>query len=180
MNERSLQLYCSRAVEMGATHAQEITPASVATAAWVRLKCQFGCSNYNLRYCCPPDTPSPESTRSVLDTYKRALLFHRGEPASPDRWNRLKSYFDMLIDMEGTLFKDGFYKAFVFLAGPCHLCAECNKVTGQECNNRNRARPSMEACGIDVYQTARNNGFLIDPLRKRTDTRNIYCLMLVD
>jgi hypothetical protein len=41
-------------------------------------------------------------------------------------------------------------------------------------------RPAMEACGIDVYQTARNNGFFIEPLRNKTDTHNDYCLMLVD
>ncbi len=38
----------------------------------------------------------------------------------------------------------------------------------------------MEACGMDVFQTARNNGFFIEPLRERTETNNEYCLMLVD
>jgi hypothetical protein len=38
----------------------------------------------------------------------------------------------------------------------------------------------MEGCGIDVYQTARNNGFPIRTLRERTETRNTYCLMMVD
>jgi len=38
----------------------------------------------------------------------------------------------------------------------------------------------MEACGIDVYQTARNNGFSIETLRERTQTQNHYCLMLID
>jgi len=38
----------------------------------------------------------------------------------------------------------------------------------------------MESSGIDVFQTARNNGFGIVPLRERNETRNIFCLMLVD
>jgi len=38
----------------------------------------------------------------------------------------------------------------------------------------------MEACGIDVFQTARNNGFPIETLREEQETRNTYCLMLVD
>jgi predicted metal-binding protein len=78
------------------------------------------------------------------------------------------------------MFKDGYYKAFVYLAGPCHLCKECAKMTGEPCNFGNKARPSMEACGIDVYQTARNNGFYIEPLREKGETQNIYGLMLVD
>jgi len=38
----------------------------------------------------------------------------------------------------------------------------------------------MEACGIDVFQTAMNNGFHIETLRKETEPRNTFCLMLVD
>jgi len=86
----------------------------------------------------------------------------------------------MLIDLEGEIFKDGYYKAFVFLAGPCTLCKECAKLQGDPCIFGDRARPSMEGCGIDVYKTARNNGFFIETLREKTQTQNIYCLMLVD
>jgi len=85
-----------------------------------------------------------------------------------------------LTDLEGEMFKDGYYKAFVILAGPCHLCKECAKIKEEPCLFRQKARPSMEACGIDVYQTARNNGFFVEPLREKTDPRNDYCLMLVD
>ena len=45
---------------------------------------------------------------------------------------------------------------------------------------KTEARPSMEGCGIDVYQTARNNGFFIKTLSEKTETQNAYCLMLVD
>jgi hypothetical protein len=38
----------------------------------------------------------------------------------------------------------------------------------------------MEACGIDVFQTARNNGFHIETLRDVTEPRNTFALMLVD
>jgi hypothetical protein len=38
----------------------------------------------------------------------------------------------------------------------------------------------MEACGMDVFQTARNNGFFIKTLSQKTETNNEYCLMLVD
>ena len=86
----------------------------------------------------------------------------------------------MLTDLEGEMFKDGYYKALLFLAGPCTLCKECGKLKGNSCEFGDRARPAMEACGIDVYQTARNNGFFIETLREKTETQNAYCLMLVD
>ena len=78
------------------------------------------------------------------------------------------------------MFRDGYYRAFVFLAGPCDVCSQCGSVTGEACNHRHKARPSMEACGIDVFQTARNNGFHIETLTNETEPRNTFCLMLVD
>jgi predicted metal-binding protein len=180
MNGNDLKKYADHALERGATSVKQIHPSSVVTAAWVRLKCQFGCGGYNYSYCCPPHTPTAEETRRILDGYNRALLFHIETLASKDREKRLKKFLQMLIDLEGDMFKDGYYKAFVFLAGPCNLCNECAKVTGTSCNRGDRARPSMEACGIDVFQTARNNDCHIKTLREETEPRNTFCLMLVD
>lgn len=180
MNDLDLKKYCMQAVERGATHAKQIHPTTVVTEPWVRLKCRFGCPSYDRGYCCPPHTPTPEQTRATLDTYHRAILFHIEAPVAPDRGKRFKKYFEMLTDLEGEMFKDGCYKALVFLAGPCFLCKDCARPQGDPCNFGGRARPSMEACGIDVYQTARNNGFFIETLSEKTQTQNVYCLMLVD
>ncbi|MFC1821846.1 DUF2284 domain-containing protein [Thermodesulfobacteriota bacterium] len=180
MTDMDLEKYCVSAIEGGASHARQIHPSSVVTAEWVRLKCQFGCPNYDKGHCCPPETPTPEQTRSVLDSYQRAILFHIEAPKTEERSARYKQYLRTLIDLEGEMFKDGFYRALVFLCGPCNLCKECAKLQDNPCNFGDRARPSMEACGIDVYQTARNNGFYIEPLRERGDTHNSYCLLLVD
>ena len=181
MNSDDLESYCARALAGGATQAKPIHPTSVVTATWVRLKCQFGCPEYGKGYCCPPDTPTPERMRGILDSYQRTILFHVEAAKTPgeSRTKRLKGFFEMLVDLEGDLFKDGFYKAFALLAGPCTLCKECGKLKGVACTFGNRARPSMEACGIDVYRTARSNGFFIQPLREKTETQHIYCLMLV-
>ena len=180
MPDVNLEKYCVRAIEGGATHAKQIHPSTVITASWVRLKCQFGCAAYNRGYCCPPHTPTPEQTRAIIDCYHRAILFHREIPRTAERRKGVKQYHDMLTDLEGEMFKDGYYKAFVFLSGPCRVCTECAKLEGALCKFGDRARPSMEACGIDVYQTAWNNGFEITTLRERTETANQYCLMLVD
>lgn len=180
MNDVDLEKYCVGAVEKGATHAKQIYPNSIVTAPWVRLKCQFGCPNYDKSYCCPPDSPTPEQTRDVIDSYNRSILFHIEAPKTKERTKRYREYLNMLIELEGEMFKDGYYKALVFLCGPCRLCNECKKLNGTPCDFGYRARPSMEACGIDVYQTARNNGFFIETLREKNQTQNSYCLMLVD
>jgi len=175
-----LKKYCSVAVEAGATHAKQIHPSSVVTAPWVRLKCQFGCPGYGRGLCCPPHTPTAEQTRAILDCYQRAILFHAEIPRMVQKAKDYENYLDTLVELEGEMFKDQYYRAFLFLAGPCRQCKKCGALDGKPCTSPGRARPSMESCGIDVYQTARNNGFPIQTLREKTDTNNRYCLMMVD
>ena len=180
MKHRDLEKYCRMALDGGASHAVVIAPSSVATGPWVRLKCQFGCPVYGNGYCCPPDTPTHDQTRAVLDAYTRAILFHIEAPKTEDRGRKYSAYMDALVNLEGILFKDGYYRAFVFLAGPCIRCKKCGKTAGIPCAHKGAVRPAMEACGIDVFRTARNNGFFIETLRCKTETHNDYCLMLVD
>jgi predicted metal-binding protein len=179
MQTADLEKYCERAIKAGVNHAKIIHPSTVVTAPWVRMKCLFGCP-YRINHCCPPTTPTPEETRRVLDSYSRAILFHIEAPKTPERGKRNLALFDMLVTLEGEIFKNGYYKAFVYLAGPCPLCKECAIVKNEPCVLPGKARPSMESCGIDVYQTARNNGFFIRTLRDKAETQNLYCLMLVD
>jgi predicted metal-binding protein len=178
--DTELEKYCSAAIEAGVTHAKQIDPGSVVTAPWVRLKCQFGCPRYGKGYCCPPHTPTPDQTRAILDSYRRAILFHIEAPGAERKVKGRLEYLDTLVELEGRMFKDQYYKAFIFLEGPCRQCEECGVVKGKPCSQSSKARPSMESCGIDVYQTARNNGFPIQALSERTDTSNRYCLMMVD
>jgi predicted metal-binding protein len=174
-----LEKYCEKALQEGATHAKIINPSTVVTAPWVRFKCLFGCS-YKHRYSCPPHTPTPEETQATLNSYSRAILFHREAPYTRERGKEGVAYLDNLVKLEGALFRDGYYKAFVMLAGPCTLCKECGKVEGVPCRLPAKTRPAMEACGIDVFQTARNNDFFITTLKEKSETQNLYCLMLVD
>ncbi len=172
--------YCKLAEKRGATGAKGIHPGSVVTAPWVRFKCQFGCPKYDQGHLCPPDTPTPEQTRAMLDSYQRAILFRIEVPKTPERKKTFVNFFKMVVDMEGELFKDGYYKAFAFLSGPCQLCKECGKLKVQPCQLGDRARPSMEGCGIDVFQTARNGGFFIKTLSELAETQNNYSLLMVD
>jgi len=179
MQPSDLEKYCEKAIAVGATHAKIIDPKTVVTAPWVRFKCLFGCT-YKHRYSCPPHTPTPAETQATLDSYGRAILFHVEAPYTRERGRNMVAYLDALVRLEEELFKDGYYKAFVMLAGPCVLCKECGKVEGVPCRFPAKTRPAMEACGIDVFQTARNNGFFIQALKEKSETQNLYCLMLVD
>lgn len=163
-----LARYIDRARELGAQEAQVIDAASIETAAWVRLKCQFGCDGFDGSHCCPPHTPTPQQTHAVIECYQRALLIHCTKLGRPTR---------IVIELEREIFLAGFYKAFGFGAGPCRLCRQCHP---EACVKRGQARPSMEACGIDVYATVRANGYPIEVVRDRSCAENYYGLILID
>ena len=59
MDSNDLEKYCDHAIKNGATSAMQISPLSVVTAPWVRLKCQFGCNGYNYGHCWPAPYAHP-------------------------------------------------------------------------------------------------------------------------
>ena len=74
------------------------------------------------------------------------------------------------------MFLDGFYKAFAMACGPCNLCRSCD-ITAP-CKFEDLARPSMEACGIDVYATLANAGFKLEVV-KSIDQGCRFCGMIL-
>jgi len=105
----------------------------------------------------------------MLDGYSVAHLIHWGHKAGGR---------EALAEIERQVFLMGFHKAFAFASGPCELCRECD-LEG-ECRHPYQARPSMEACGIDVFQTARDAGFPVHVVTSRDDAPNFYSLLLVE
>lgn len=144
-----------------------ISPKTIVTAAWTIFKCQYGCENYGKNHCCPPEAPGYKQTQEILDCYEKAILFqchHWGTTA-------------MAVQVARELFLDGYYKVIAFGSGPCKLCETCNP---QGCNFPGKAIPAMESCGIDVFATARANGFEIHTLREKGEVRNHFGLLLVE
>lgn len=175
---KSIGEYCNLALERGADGAKVIEPATVATAEWVRLKCQFGCPGFGRSHCCPPHTPTPEVTRRAIDSYQKAILLHRRIPDGRKRREETKPFNEMIVRLEIDIFLDGYYKALSMTSGPCRLCKECD--LNSPCKYGMEARPSMEACGVDVYKTARGNGFSIRVVRTPEEEQNIFGLILVE
>ena len=162
---------CSMARQkLGVIDARVISPSDVVTAGWVRLKCQFGCGGYGGAFVCPPYTPTPDEMRKVLDTYRKAMLIHFTPEAE------VKT---IVVELEREIFLRGAWKALGLGAGPCYCCKECAVGKGA-CRYPEHARPAMEACGIDVFTTARKAGFPIEVIRTKHQCPNYYGLILVE
>ena len=164
---KDLRRYLKKAKELGAKDAKIIPADRVYTAGWVRLKCQYGCGGWGDRLTCPPNSPTPEQTAKLLKEYRRAVLIHGDGDADIQ---------GIVAALEREIFLDGFHMAFGLGAGPCEICDKCSR----SCRHPELARPAMEACGIDVYKTARANGFPIEVVRTYRCKANYYGLVLVD
>ena len=167
-NDQALRGFLKRICELGARDAKIISPSTVETGTWVRWKCQFGCGGYGSSLMCPPYAPAPEETRKMLKMYKQAILFETGSG------NTKK----IAAEMEREVFLSGFYRALGLGAGPCNLCRSCAFDEG--CRHPDDARPSMEACGIDVFATARKHGFTINVVRSYKDSQHYFGLLLIE
>jgi predicted metal-binding protein len=171
----TIETFCKQARRLGVTDAVVISPQKVFTATWIRLRCQYGCSEYGLCLTCPPHSPAPETTRKMLDEYRSAILLHG------DNWEAVRK---AARELELQVFLAGYYKAFAFVCGPCWSCKQCVvlKEKGKKlaCRHPDLARPAMEAAGIDVFATARAAGLPIEVVRSTDDPQNYYALVLVE
>lgn len=158
-----------KAIELGCEQAVIIHPNTITVGRWVQLKCKYGCEEYGKKLTCPPHSPSHEEMKEILREYNKALLLH-GHLSWQMRY--------ITAEVEKMAFSMGFYKAFGLGAGPCKLCENCE--TTASCVRTMEARPSMEACGIDVYQTAKNHNLKIETLKNNNEEANIYGLVLLE
>ncbi|NLI12176.1 DUF2284 domain-containing protein [Pelotomaculum propionicicum] len=166
--DNKLEKFIESAKKLGSQEAKFIDPATIKTAAWVVMKCRYGCSRYNTRLCCPPNTPTFRETQEVIDCYKTAMLIHCKS------WDAVTP---IVAKLEREIFLSGYYKVLGLGSGPCKSCRPCNM---KRCVKPQEVRPAMEACGIDVYETARKNGFPIEVVQDMDDEQNCYGLLLIE
>ncbi len=160
----------ARMKALGFRSVRPIAADAVQVSEWPGMRCRFGCDEYGKPQC-PPNSPSPAETRRMLEDYSRALLLE-GEP--PTRDFQLK-----VLEAEKEAFTAGFYKAFAYWAGPCSLCKSVCSPDGM-CVNTRMARPSMEAAGIDVFDTARRAGLSLRPLVDRDEYVKYFALLWLE
>lgn len=166
---KKLRRFSQSALEKGALHTKIISTKTIITAPWVRLKCQYFCKNFGKNTICPPNAPNYNEMRSILGYYERAILVHGSDKSTITK---------IALETEKESYLSGFYRAFALGAGPCKLSPE--DVIPEIIENNSQSRPLMEAVGIDVFQTARNNGFRIEILYSPDIRPHYFSLVLIE
>ncbi len=174
-------------------HAKLITTDNIVLDPRVRWKCRIPvCFGYGTSINCPPHSPTTEEMREIVNSYQHAILVTIYPPIKnhifPDILLGVQGDVNLLnqmvsmIEAEATYL--GYYLAMGFKGGPCVGCGffspeyfkemmqqkkipQCPVLDNQMCRQYLRARPSLEACGVDVFATAVKCGekppFVINP-----------------
>jgi len=158
------------ATDLGFTRAHLINPRDIIIAPWVRLKCEFGCKGFGHNLQCPPHGLPENKMRRILNSYKHAVLLEGSPPG--------RSFHKKLLEIEKRAFLKGFHKSLSFGAGPCPVCEECS--IDSQCKFPEKARPSMEASGIDVFGTAKKFGIELKPLKNKSNYVKYMGLLLLE
>jgi predicted metal-binding protein len=181
--QADVERYCSRAIELGAADARMVRAEDVPIDERVALKCSIPkCFGYGTCANCPPHSLTPEQTRKIAALYRYGVLLKidvpppvivRDRETIRERVEAYQHVFDLVSRIESESFYDGYYLSVGFAAGSCKstYCynVDCTVLQGEKCRLALRARPSMEAVGIDCYRLATEQGWEILPIGSSAD-----------
>ena len=171
---------CQKARGLGASEAMPVLASDIVVDKRTILKCLVPiCSHYGVDLTCPPSVLPLSQFREILSCYKDAILIKVDIPLSNERDNAdgkeqpvtpgpqyldaareaQKRLHEIVCQIESMCMAGGYHFAAGFIGGSCPLCEECVGVkSGLPCRHPFRARPAMEAMGIDVIATAKKAG----------------------
>ena len=156
----------------------------INVAEWVSLKCQFGCSQYNTNWCCPPASPDLVKIKAVLQEYSQALLLVGSRQCKDFYLNNAKRRAEQVrawkevVGIERRLFLEGYDKAISLVSGSCALCKKCTYPN--TCRFPQERRPPIEAFSIDLIGTLKNLGLSTPVAQKPDDSFKYYAIILLE
>ena len=132
----------------------------------------------------PPEVASAVSLDDVWKTMNPTnRVDHMKSTPTIEYFNELKAsqekLYNIINAIESASLKAGNRFSIGFAAGGCLLCEKCvGPDSSEPCNHPFKARPSMEALGIDVIGTAEKAGIKTD--FSGTKSSNWFGLVLID
>jgi predicted metal-binding protein len=155
----------------------------IEVAQWVRLKCQFGCCQYNSNWCCPPVSPDLKKVDAILREYSKALLLIGSRQCknfylsnARRRAGQVRTWKEVM-EIERKLFLEGYDKAISLVSGACALCKKCTYP--KSCRFPKERRPPIEAFSIDLIGTLKNIGIHTPVAQEPQDTFKYYAIILL-
>jgi predicted metal-binding protein len=159
MNEELIRL----ALENGAAKAEIISMDWIVTSAEFREACRQNiCGLWGRCWMCPPDVGEIEPLMAELRTYQHALWYQTiGELEDSFDFEGMtetkKQHLRISQKIEEKV-KPVLGRHLHLSCGGCGLCERCSRLDDQPCRFPDKAMTSLEAYGVDVYQTTKTTG----------------------
>ncbi|MGE5397665.1 MAG: DUF2284 domain-containing protein [Chitinophagales bacterium] len=162
--------YVNLAREYKMLDAVLISPDDIYFDIRTILKCRWGCGDFfkDSIKCHVRNTTFAERVE-MIKSYKYILMVHS---------NDAQELSHAMLKLERTAFLDGYY--FALAIRSCHLCPSCAVDKGEPCPSPEKIRPCEISFGIDVFKTARKQGFPCEVLQNKDETPNRYGFLLIE
>ncbi|KPL25365.1 MAG: hypothetical protein AMJ93_00205 [Anaerolineae bacterium SM23_84] len=176
--QADLERYRQMALDLGASGAAILPAREVVIDERVRLKCTVPrCLRAGETPNCPPYAPDLDLVRKAVSRYSWAVLikcnvepledYAPGAGKTKEEKRRVLSFHEqsgkVVTALERQAYKDGYHLAMGFGGGSCkdYLCKGmiCQYLDSGRCRFPHRARPAMEAVGIDVLDLVHKAGW---------------------
>lgn len=143
----------------GADKAALIQQSSIALSAEFREACARNqCGLYGRCWMCPPDVGDIEVLMAQIRAFPQGVLYQT--------IGTLEDSFDFegmtaagrhhaQVSQRIRAALPAGLRVLHLTCGGCRVCETCAKITGEPCRFPDRALPSVESYGVDVYNTAR-------------------------
>jgi len=173
-----LETFREKALELGAAAAEIIRASQIVVDERVRLKCTVPrCLRAGETPNCPPYAPELDVVRKAFAKFSWGILLkthlepmENYTPKSGQEQNLLfhQKSGEIVYELERLAYKQGYHLAMGLGGGSCkdYLCRGliCQFLDSGRCRFPLRARPAMEAMGIDVVDLISKVGWEAYPL----------------
>ena len=157
-----IQKLIDAALAAGAAKATVIDGSQIVVSEEFRGICQSNqCGSYDRCWMCPPHIGPIGELMEQVRSYPKGLLYQTiGEIEDSydiegmfEASARHAQVSQRLQGVAASLIENPFLH---LTCGGCHLCQTCAKRSGDPCRFPDKALPSLEGYGVDVYNTTKD------------------------
>lgn len=119
------------------------------------------CGKFGRCWMCPPDVGDIDEMMAKARTFSHVLIYQSvGELEDSFDYEGMQDASRVHTRLSQSVqekIKPFFKSEFLHLTnGGCGLCEKCTRIDNLPCRFPDKALPSVESCGVDVYQSVKD------------------------
>ncbi|MBQ9951756.1 MAG: DUF2284 domain-containing protein [Clostridia bacterium] len=155
MTEKLLQMV----LDCGATKATVLEQSDIVLSAEFRAACEMNsCGVFGRCWMCPPDVGPIDELMDRVRSFPRGIWYQTvGEIEDSFDFEGMTEVSNSHAKLSQRILKNTpkDIRSLHLTSGGCRVCAKCAKIDNEPCRFPDRALPSVESYGVDVYNTTK-------------------------